>query len=85
MSEYVSPIIMERVQRPIEGDPAKDLYEMVEVRLSPRPGEEFGDLLATCMMSDDSGLERIADTLSAKKLWREANRFRVMISSSRKR
>lgn len=79
MKEYQSPIVMECVQRPVEGDPEKDLYDMVEVTFA-----SDGSLLACCMMSDDLGLERIADILSAKKLPREANRFRQMISDSRK-
>ena len=80
-SEYVSPVVMERVQKKLPGD--NDLCEMVEVRRVGE-GEEPGELLACCMMSDDVGLEGIADALSSKRLWREANRFRQMINNSRK-
>lgn len=80
MAEYESPVVMERVRKGIDGDTERgSLYEMVEVRLA-----STDEVLATCMMGDDAGLERIADLLSAKRLWREANRFRQMVSDSRK-
>lgn len=78
-TEYESPVLMERVKRPIDGDAEKVDYDMVEVT-----DAKSGKLLACCMMADDSGLERIADLLSSKRLWREANRFRQMVSDSRK-
>jgi hypothetical protein len=77
--DYVSPVIMERVQREVEGVTSGDLYDMVEVRHA-----QSGAMLATCMMSDDRGLEQIADILAAKKLHREADRFRAMVMRSRK-
>ena len=71
---------MQRVLKHIDGDPdPASLYQMVEV-LDARDNR----VLATCMMSDDMGLETIADLLSAKGLWQEANRFRQMVSNSRK-
>jgi hypothetical protein len=76
---YVSPVIMERVKRPIDGDPEKCDYDMLEITRA-----DDGQLLATCMMSDDMGVERIADRLSAMKLWREANRLRAMVMESRR-
>jgi hypothetical protein len=83
--DYVSPVVMEVVRRAVDGDPEKgSLYTMVEVRMRS-DDEKPGKLLATCMMSDDSGLERIADGLAAKRLWREANRFRQMVQQMRRR
>jgi hypothetical protein len=83
---YQSPVVMECVQKNIPGDTEKDsLYDMVEVRRPPTADGEPGELLAACMMSDDQGLEGIADALAAKRLWREANRFRAMVSSSKRR
>ena len=80
MAEYQSPVVMERVLKHIDGDPDPDSkYDMVEVRLA-----SDDSVLATCMMGDDLGLERIADLLAAKRLWREANRFRQMVSDSKK-
>jgi hypothetical protein len=77
--DYISPVIMETVRREVDGDASGDLYDMVEVRHA-----KTGAVLATCMMVDDYGLEKIADALAAKRLWREANRFRQMVSDSRK-
>lgn len=77
--DYASPVIMERVRREVEGDTSGDLYDMVEIRHA-----QTGQMLATCMMSDDNGLERIADLLSARRLWREAGRFRAMVVRTRK-
>jgi hypothetical protein len=75
-----SPIIMQRVRKHIEGDPdPRSMYHMVEIRLATDES-----LLATCMMSDDLGLEKIADMLSAKRLPDEANRFRKMVIDSRR-
>lgn len=78
-TEYVSPVIMELVDRPIDGDPEKLDYRMVEIRHA-----KTNEMLATCMMSDDTGLERIADMLSAKRLPVEADRFRAMVMRSRR-
>lgn len=78
--DYVSPVIMERVLKRIPGDPDPDSeYDMIEITHA-----RTGALLATCMMCDDHTVEAIADTLSAKRLWREANRLRNMVSESRK-
>jgi hypothetical protein len=80
MTDYQSPVIMEKVLKELPGDEKGSLYEMAEVR------DALDDkLLATCMMSDDIGLEGIADALSAKRLPREANRFRQMVMDSRRR
>ena len=76
---YVSPVIMERVKRTIDGAPDKSLYEMLEVRHA-----KTSELLATCMMGDELGVEKIADLLSRKKLYREANRLRAMVQELRK-
>ena len=76
-SEYESPVIMERVEREVTGQ--EGMFQMVEVRHA-----KTGEMLATCMMSDDLGLEKIADLLSIKRLWREANRFRQMVYESRR-
>lgn len=79
MPEYQSPVVMELVRKHVDGDPdPQSLYLMVEVRLA-----KDDSMLATCMMSDDAGLETIADGLAQKRLWREANRFRQMVSNSR--
>lgn len=79
MADYQSPVIMEKVLKELPGDEKGSLYEMAEVR------DALDDrLLATCMMSDDIGLEGIADALSAKRLPREANRFRQMVMDSRR-
>jgi len=80
MPDYESPLVMERVLKHIDGDPdPNSLYDMVEVRLA-----KDDTMLATCMIGDDATLEKIADLLSAKRLWREANRFRQMMSDSKK-
>lgn len=80
MVEYQSPVVMERVMKHIDGDPDKDsLYDMVEVRLA-----SDDTVLAACMIGDDITLEKIADGLASKRLWREANRFRQMMMDSRK-
>jgi hypothetical protein len=78
--DYKSPVLMQIVRKHVDGDPdPQSLYLMVEVRM-----EATGELLATCMMSDDTGLERIADGLAGKRLWREANRFREMVTKMRR-
>lgn len=79
MADYESPVIMERVLRPLKGDKERDEYDMIEITHA-----KTGELLATCMMSDDYSIEAIADLLSAKRLWREANRLRQMVHQSRK-
>ena len=80
-TEYQSPIAMQVVERSIPGDPEADSkYQMLEVRHAATD-----ELLATCMWGDDTGVERIADGLSAKRLWREANRLRAMHQNSRRR
>jgi hypothetical protein len=71
---------MQLVKKHIDGDPdPQSLYLMVEVRLA-----KDDTLLATCMMSDDNGLELIADTLSAKGLRSEAMRLRQMVIDTRR-
>src|ERR1700748_3835697 len=80
MSEYVSPVIMERVLKKIPGDPdPTSEYDMIEITHA-----QTGELLATCMIGDDYSVERIADLLSAKRLWREANRLRSMVQMLRR-
>ena len=75
---------MELVKKHIPGDPdPNSKYLMVEVRRATAD-DEPGELLATCMMSDDAGLEGIADGLAAKRLWREADRFRQMVMAVRR-
>lgn len=77
--DYESPVIMERVLKHIEGDPDPDSeYDMIEIRHA-----KTDELLATCMIGDDHSVEKIADLLSAKRLWREANRLRSMVQSLR--
>lgn len=44
---------------------------------------ETGELLAHCFIGDDLSVEAIADTLSAKRLGREAEQLRQMVSQSR--
>jgi len=44
---------------------------------------ETGELLAHCFIGDDSMVEAIADTLSAKRLGREAEQLRQMVSQAR--
>ena len=78
MAEYQSPVIIERVRKKLDGD--EDLCEMAEVR-----NAKTDEVLAQAMMCDDAGLERIADALSAKRLYREANAFRQMMMDSRGR
>jgi hypothetical protein len=78
--DYISPVVMERVMRPIAGDPEQDEYDMIEITHA-----QTKQLLATCMIGDDASVERIADLLSAKRLWREANRLRGMVQDSRRR
>ena len=79
MADYESPVIMEKVLKELPGDEKGSMYEMVEVR------DALDDrILATCMMSDDIGLEGIADGLSRCRLPREANRFRQMVMDSRR-
>ena len=74
-----SPVIMQIVERPLPKDREKTPCKLVEVRRKSND-----ELLASCMLSDDLSLERIADALSAKKLPAEANRFRAMIQHSRR-
>lgn len=77
--QYISPVIMERVLKHIEGDEDPESeYDMIEVRHA-----KTNELLATCMIGDDYTVEKIADTLSAKRLWREANRLRSMVQKIR--
>lgn len=79
--EYESPVIMERVLKHIDGDPdPKSEYDMIEITHA-----KTGKLLATCMIGDDYHVEKIADLLSAKRLWREANRLRSMVQILRRR
>lgn len=91
MPEYESPVIMERVLKKIAGGSypvgrddmmhiAPGEYDMIEITHA-----KTGELLATCMMSDDASIEAIADALSSKRLWREANRLRQMWSESKRR
>ena len=78
--QYESPIVMERVLKHIDGDPDPDSeYDMIEVRHAKTEA-----LLATCMIGDDHSVETIADLLSAKRLWREANRLRSMVQQLRR-
>jgi hypothetical protein len=79
MSEYVSPVTLEHVMRQVDGAPDKSLYNMLEVR-----NAQTEELLATCMMGDELGVEKIADLLSSKRLFREANRLRVMMQELRR-
>jgi hypothetical protein len=77
----MSQVIIERVLKHLDGDPdPTSMYDMAEVRLA-----STGEMLATCMMSDESSLETIADCLSAKGLRQEANNFRRMMMDSRRR
>ncbi len=80
IDQYESPVIMERVLRKVDGDPDPDSeYDMIEITHA-----KTSELLATCMIGDDYSTEKIADMLSEKRLWREANRFRAMMQQSRK-
>ena len=45
---------------------------------------DTGDLLAACWIGDDYAVENIADTLSAKRLWREADKVRALLMAARK-
>jgi hypothetical protein len=46
---------------------------------------ETGDLLAHCFIGDEIAVEIIADLLSAKRLSREAMKFREMVEAARPR
>ena len=67
---------MERVFRKLPGhDEESDLVEVTSAKT--------GDLLAWSQIGNDAGVEAIADILSAKGLWREANRLRSMVQKLR--
>jgi hypothetical protein len=46
---------------------------------------ETGDLLAYCFLGDELACEDIADSLSAKRLGKEAMKFREMVRNARPR
>lgn len=45
---------------------------------------ESGELLAHCFIGDDLAVEDIADSLSAKRLGREAEQLRKMVGDARR-
>lgn len=45
---------------------------------------ETGELLAACWIGDDFAVEDIADSLSAKRLGRDAEKLRQMIQDARR-
>lgn len=70
---------MERVMKHLDGDPdPTSEYDMIEITHA-----KTGQLLATCMIGDDHSVETIADLLSAKRCWREANTLRSMVQQLR--
>ena len=46
---------------------------------------ETGELLAACWIGDDLAVEDIADSLSAKRLPRDAEKLRKMVQDARSR
>ncbi len=44
---------------------------------------ESGEILAHCFLGDDLAVEDIADSLSARRMGREAEKFRQMVSEAR--
>jgi len=66
-TEYKSPITISIVIRLVDGDRC----HLLEVEM-----DSTGEILASCMVSDDANVQRIADLLSEKGLKREAMAFR---------
>jgi len=70
--EYQSPVLIHHYRN-------GDKKHLVEVEHA-----QTGRILASCMIGDDEGMERLADLLSAKKLPREAMAIRNLMREARK-